>query len=385
MQIFSTVNNFDVKEFFSRFYNRIFEEDILSSAAQVAFYFTFALFPLLLFLFSLFGLVLNSADELRGELFYYLGQVMPASAYTLVNTTIEEVTEESSGGKLTIGLLIALWSASAGVSSIIVALNGVYNLKETRSWWKTKLLSLAITLATSILIMLALGIVLYGTQFVTFILTSLGIPLPSEGLLTVLQFFIILIVLLLSFGLIYNYCPSFEKTNWVWITPGAVTGIILWLLLSAVFRVYLHYFDSYAKTYGSLGAVIILLLWLYLTAVVILIGGLINSIFENMSKQNELTDDNETKAEAQDTNESENINENKPEENENKTAQKNQTDDKKTPETSETTKLVSVGSDLAEKSKISPAENSDKRPVLNLVVGALFGVLFGLFYIKRNH
>ena len=86
------LSDFPFKEFFSRLYNKAFDEDIFSSAAQVAFYFSFAIFPLLLFFISLIGLVLSSADDLRGELFYYLRQVMPFSAFELVQTTINEIT-----------------------------------------------------------------------------------------------------------------------------------------------------------------------------------------------------------------------------------------------------------------------------------------------------
>jgi hypothetical protein len=139
-----------LKDFFYRLYDKAYnEEDLLSSAAQVAFYFTFALFPLLLFLISLFGIVLESADDLRTELFFYLSQAMPGSASDLVKKTIEEVTESSSGGKLTFGILIALYSASAGIDSIRVALNGVYNLTETRAWWRTKVLSIILTLESA--------------------------------------------------------------------------------------------------------------------------------------------------------------------------------------------------------------------------------------------
>ena len=122
----------DLKTFFKRLYQKaLFEEDILSTAAQVAFYFSFALFPLLLFLVSLFGIILESADEFRNELFFYLRQIMPFSAFELVQKTIQEVTENSSGGKLTFGLLIALWSASAGIDSLRIALKfGLQSAKK---------------------------------------------------------------------------------------------------------------------------------------------------------------------------------------------------------------------------------------------------------------
>src|SRR5687767_5463479 len=273
-----TIRGIEMKAFFKRLYEKALnEEDVLSTAAQVGFYFTFALFPLLLFLFSLIGIILESADDFRAELFIYLQQIMPVSAYELVQTTIDEVTKSSSGGKLTIGILVALWSASAGVDSLRIALNSVYNLDEKRSWIKTKLTALLSTLALTVLVGVALGIVFYGWKFLSLILNAINLPIPSPIFLIILQWITILVVLLLIFGLIYNNLPSHKEYKWVWISPGAVTGIILWLSLSYLFRLYLSYFNSYDKTYGSLGAVIILMLWLFLTALVIVVGGIINA------------------------------------------------------------------------------------------------------------
>lgn len=274
----------NVKDFFYRLYDKAFnEEDLLSSAAQVAFYFTFALFPLLLFLVSLFGIVLESADDLRTELFFYLSQAMPGSASDLVKKTIEEATQSSSGGKLTFGILIALYSASAGIDSIRIALNGVYNLTETRSWWKTKILSIILTLVLAVFITIALGVIFYGGKFLTLILDSINLPIPSPFFLGVLQALTVLVVLILTFALLYNYLPKHKKPSWVWITPGAIAGIVLWLGLSYAFRLYLGYFNTYDKTYGSLGAVIILMLWLLLTALVILIGGSMNAVLQEFT------------------------------------------------------------------------------------------------------
>ena len=272
------------KDFFWRLYSKGFdEEDILSNAAQVAYFFLFALFPLLLFLVSIFGIVLDSASDLKVEMFDYLRQAMPGSAYELVQKTIEEVTESSTGGKLTFGILIALYSASAGIDSIRIVLNGIYNLTETRPWWKTKLLSLAMTLGLGVLVTVALGIVLYGSRFTKLLLDTLNLPIQSPIIINILQIVIAGIVLVSMFALLYNYLPQHKKPSWVWVTPGAIIGIILWLILSLSFRLYLSYFNTYDKTYGSLGAVIILMLWLYLTALVILIGGSINAVLQEFT------------------------------------------------------------------------------------------------------
>lgn len=266
---------FGWKSFFTRLYRKIDDDDITGNAAQVAFYFSFSLFPLLLFLLTLFGFLLTNAEKLRANLFSYLQQVMPVSAFELVNTTLTEVASNSSGGKLTIGILITIWSASAGIDNLRGALNRVYNLKETRSWWFTKLLAILLTLGIGILILVALSFIFYGEQLIAYLL-----PIETGFILKTLEWLTILTVLLLTFALVYNFTPNHSPLKWKWITPGAVIGLFSWLLVSFIFRIYLHYFNSYAKTYGSLGAVIILLLWLYLTALVILIGGAVNAIFD---------------------------------------------------------------------------------------------------------
>jgi len=281
---YKDLRELSVKDFFWRLYTKGFdEEDLLSSAAQVAYFFLFALFPLLLFLVSIFGIVLDSAGDLKGEMFQYLRQAMPRSAYELVQSTIEQVTESSTGGKLTFGILVALYSASAGIDSLRIALNGVYNLTEKRPWWKTKLLSLAMTLGLGVLVTVALGIVLLGSRFTTLLLSSLNLPIQSPLIISVLQTIIAIVVLVSMFAILYNYLPQHKNYKWVWISPGAIIGIILWLVLSFSFRLYLSYFNTYDKTYGSLGAVIILMLWLYLTALVILIGGSINAVLQEFT------------------------------------------------------------------------------------------------------
>ncbi|HVF46921.1 MAG TPA: YihY/virulence factor BrkB family protein [Pyrinomonadaceae bacterium] len=268
----------NLKETLSKLWKKVSDDDILGNAAQVAFYFSFALFPLLLFLMSLLGIILSDKKELQDELFLILGQVMPTSAFELVQKTLDEVMAKSSGGKLTIGILITLWSASAGVDNMRGTLNEVYNLTESRSWFRAKLTSLLLTLALGIMILLALAFVVYGSQML-----DAALPVDSVYLLEALKWLVVLIVLLLAFAFIYNFAPNHEPFQWKWLTPGAVIGVGLWILLTIGFRIYLQYFDSYAATYGSLGAVIILLLWLYLTALVILTGGAVNAILDEKS------------------------------------------------------------------------------------------------------
>lgn len=271
------------KDFLKRVYDEAMAEDVVGNAAQVAFYFIFALFPLLLFLLSLFGLVLGKAEDMRQEFFAYLGQIIPASAVTLIEQTLNEVVQESSGGKLTFGFVLALWSASAGIDSLRIVLNDVYDISETRAWWKYKLTCVLVTLALTVLILVVGGVVFYGSHLLTTSLSVAGMAGAAPYIASALSFLLILGAMLLMFAFLYAFIPNHETFVFRWITPGAVAAVVLWLVFSFGFRIYLAYFDSYAATYGSLGAIIILLLWLYLTAMVILIGGVINSVADKLT------------------------------------------------------------------------------------------------------
>ena len=276
--------NFEWKTFGRKLYEKVFETDVFGRSAQVGFYFSFAFFPLLLFLITLFGIVLGSTTSLQDELYQYLARILPFDAYNLVRTTMAEIIKNSTGGKLTIGLLVTLWSASAGVDSLRSSLNSVYEVDENRSWWFTKLQSLIVTFLFIVLIGIALGALAAGWQMFERGLALVGYEITSGWLLSLIQWSALALLMIFSTAVVYSWLPSFKRFRWVWITPGAIVAIVLWGILTSAFRVYLQYFNSYNKAYGSLGAVIILMLWMYLTGMALLIGGAINSVLTEMSQ-----------------------------------------------------------------------------------------------------
>jgi membrane protein len=269
------------RELARRVINEVQSDDVFGRAAQLSYYFLLALFPMLLFLTSVIGFVLGSGSGLRHSLFGYLSRVLPGSAFSLVDSTMYEVTAASGGGKLSFGLLAALWAASNGMGAITGALNVAYNVKESRPWWKQRMIAIGLTLALSILILLALVLVLFGGKIAELLAVNFGFGDLFIVSWKVVQWPIVLAFMLLAFALIYYLAPDLYEQKWIWITPGSVTGVALWLLVSFAFKVYLHFFNSYSTTYGTLGAVIILMLWLYLTGTAILIGGEVNSEIEN--------------------------------------------------------------------------------------------------------
>lgn len=256
------------------------KDDIFGRAAQLSYYFLLALFPLLLFLTSVIGLIMGSGSGLRHSLFNYLGKVLPSSASELVSTTVFEVSNASGGGKISFGILAALWAASNGMGAISESLNVAYHVKETRPWWKQRLIAVGLTLALGVVIISALVIVLYGGRIADGLANSYGLGSGFTLAWKILQWPIVLVFLFVGFALIYYWAPDLRDQDWRWVTPGSVVAVILWLLVSFGFRLYLHFFNSYSKTYGSLGAVIILMLWFYFTGMAILIGGELNSDIE---------------------------------------------------------------------------------------------------------
>src|ERR1044072_9103172 len=145
-----------------RLAQRIKDDRIFARAAQLSYYFLLALFPLLLFLINILGYLAQQGTLFRDKLLVYLAAVMPASAFLLVHTTLDEISVSSGIGKLSFGLLAALWAASNGMGAISDTLNTAYNVKETRSWWRVRLISMCLTVTVAILILAALAIVLYG-------------------------------------------------------------------------------------------------------------------------------------------------------------------------------------------------------------------------------
>jgi len=268
-----------------RVWAEINKDDVWGRAAQLAYYFLLALFPLLIFLTATLGLMLGSGEGLRDSMFNYLSQVMPGSAFDLVKTTMNEIAASSNAGKLSFGLLATLWAASNGMGAITQALNAAYDLKESRPWWRQRLVAIALTIGLSVLVIGALLLILWGGKLADFLAAHYGLGGVFTTGWKTLQWPLAFAFMVTSFALIYYFAPDVKEQKWMWLTPGSAIGVVLWLLVSFAFKLYLHYFNSYNATYGSLGAVIILMLWLYFTGLAILIGSEINSEIENAAAE----------------------------------------------------------------------------------------------------
>jgi membrane protein len=276
-----TLNNLSWRTLGKRVWLEIYEGSLLTHAAALSFYFLLALFPLILFLITILGFFAEAGTELRTQLLLTLSRIVPYTASALIYTTVDEIGVNAGGGKLSFGILTALWIASSGMGAISEALNAMYGVRESRPWWKVRIASVGLTIALALLIISALLLILYGGEFGEAVTDYFNQDRSFATFWVFAQVPFVLGFVLLTFAMIYYYAPNLYEQKWYWITPGSVMGILLWLLVSFLFRFYLRYFDSYSLTYGALGAVIVLMLWFYLTGVAILLGGKVNAEIEN--------------------------------------------------------------------------------------------------------
>jgi len=259
-----------------RTWDSTWNDNLFGSAAELGYWFLFALFPTLVSASSIIGLAVRHAAANYDRLLHYMSLVIPPSAYTIVFQTFNEITAASNGGKVTFGLALALWAASAGFSAIQDSMNAVYKVKETRPYWKARLAAVWITTLLSLLTTAILAALLAADYFGH--LASLHIYHHLLATIVVVAIRILgwavaTGLLALLFSLIYYWAPDVKRRQWRWLTPGAAMGIVGWVVASLGLRVYLHFFNSYTTTYGSLGAVIILLTWFYLSGLMLLLGG----------------------------------------------------------------------------------------------------------------
>lgn len=265
-----------------RVWEEIDHDNVLTHAAALAYNYLGAVFPLLLFVTAFLGfLAAHGAPQVNDLLFNALQRMLPAGTSQLLSNTLNEIIKASGGGKMTLGIILGLGSASGGMSTMMSSLNAAYDIRDNRKWWKQKLIALGLTVALILLMTTALFIVLFGGRLADHFMHTGGIGPVVHFTWKVLQWPVALFFVIFSFALIYYHGPDLHEQHWYWITPGSIVGVALWIIASAGLRIYLHFYNTYSKSYGSLGAVILLMLWFYITGLAFLVGGELNSEIEH--------------------------------------------------------------------------------------------------------
>lgn len=265
---------------------KIGEDELFTRSAALSYYFILSLFPLLLFLVSLVVLFSGPNSQLHQSISSALGRLAPGTASNLVQRiTKETYTSKHDALKVAVGIAGTFWAASGATSAIMTALNVIHKKKETRPWWKRKLIILSLTLGIAALFIFAQVLALYGGKIGSALSPQIGLGGVFHWAWKILQWPLSFAAMFFALSLLYYFAPNVKQRKWRWITPGSIAGVALWVIASIGFRVYLDFFNRYSVTYGSLGAVIILLLWLYITGFAILIGGEVDWVIANRHRK----------------------------------------------------------------------------------------------------
>jgi membrane protein len=261
---------------------REFREDNLTDwAAALTYYAVLSIFPALIVLVALVGL-LGQYPQTTNSILDIIDKLGPSSTVDTFRGPIEGVVKGKggAGALLGVGLVAALWSASGYIGAFTRASNTIYEVEESRSYWKLRPLQLLITLIAVVLVaLLAIALVLTG-DLARAVGDEIGLGNTAVSVWSIAKWPVLLIVVMTIISGLYYIAPNVKQLGFRWITPGGVIAVVLWILASVGFAIYVSHFGSYNKTYGSLGAVIVFLVWLWITNIAILFGAEFNSELE---------------------------------------------------------------------------------------------------------
>ena len=264
------------------FREAFFKDNCLGMAAQLSYYFFFALFPALLVLIAIASYF--PVERLIDDLIATMGGIAPSEVLIIVTDQLRKISEGEQGGLLTIGMLTALWSSSAAMTAISDTLNRAYGVEETRPWWRVRLQAIALTVGLSVFILISGALVLIGPSLAEGLANRLNLGPVFEWSWKILQWPVIFMLVTAAVTIVYYFAPDVRQ-EWVWLTPGSILTTVVWLAASLGFKFYIASLASYTETYGAIGGVMVLMLWFYLSGLILLFGAELNAEIEHASPE----------------------------------------------------------------------------------------------------
>lgn len=261
-------------------FKNFFDDDMTTHASALAYQVLFSIFPFVIFLIALLGFL--RLPQFFDWLRQHAEMLVPQQAMPQVNQVINEL-QQQQGGLLSVGVLLALWTASAAVRASINALNVAYDVRETRPAWKLYPLSVLYTLGLAVLLISAALLMVVGPQLMQWLADRVGLGQLFVTLWAWVRWPAALVLMMLALAIIYWAAPNVSH-RFRLITPGAAVAVLIWILASLAFDYYVRNFADYNATYGSLGAIVVLLLYFFLSAAVLLFGAEINAVVERHSR-----------------------------------------------------------------------------------------------------
>ena len=250
------------------------DDDMSTYAAALAYHTMFALFPFLIFLLGLLSVL--QIPEFFTWVLDQARSAMPQDAYQRVEEVVTQIQSQSRGGLLSIGLITALWAASSGMRALMNALNTAYDVEESRPTWQRYLFSILYTIGLAVLLIAAAGLMLVGPQAIEWLADQAGLGGAFVAVWTWLRWPVAVLLLMLTAAVVYYVAPNVDQP-FRFITPGAALTVIIWIIASLGFSLYVTNIANYTATYGTLGGVVVLLFYFFISASVLLLGAEINA------------------------------------------------------------------------------------------------------------
>ncbi|HEX5301419.1 MAG TPA: YihY/virulence factor BrkB family protein [Streptosporangiaceae bacterium] len=276
-------------------------DDITDRAAALTYFGVLALFPAMLVIVSVLGLLGKSATQ---KVLSNVAQIAPGGVHSFLNGVVTQVQGRAGAAGVAgiIGLLIAFWSASSYVAAFMRASNAIYDVDEGRPIWKTLPVRILTTLALVVMLVIAAAIVVLTGPIAKQVGQAFGIGHAAVLIWDIVKWPVLLIIVSLMLSLLYKASPNIRQPGFRWISAGGIIAVILWMIASGLFAVYVSFSGSYNKTYGSLATVIIFLVWLWITNIAILLGAEFNAELQReRAIRTGVPDDLEPFAELRDT------------------------------------------------------------------------------------
>ncbi|MCS0789659.1 YihY/virulence factor BrkB family protein [Cytobacillus pseudoceanisediminis] len=243
-------------------------------AAEQAYYYMLSIFPLLILLISIVPYL--SLDPQKA--LSYLQSVMPSDSFNVIEDNVVDIITKPNGGLLTFGIIGTLWSASNGMQAFIRAMNDAFDVEETRSFIKSRLISIGLTLGLLSAFIIAMVLPVFGKVIMNFVENFINIPDGMQILINVLRWAIAFVIMVTVLAILYKVAPN-KHFPLKQVLPGAIAATVMWQLISFGLSFYVSNFGNYSATYGSLGGVIVLMLWFFLTGLALVIGGEISALY----------------------------------------------------------------------------------------------------------
>ena len=270
------------KDILWRSWNEVSENNIFLAAGGVTYALVLAFFPALAALVSIYGLLMDPAQiEKQVDA---MSALLPGDTRQMIAQELHRLVSSSHGALgfgAVVGLLLALWSASRGVSGLISGLDMAYEETERRSFLRFNMIAVGLTIVFIVGGIIAIALVAGLPTVVAF----MGLGGATKWLLLLVQWPVLMVLWFVGLAAVYRYGPDRREPQWRWVSPGAIVATVLWIAASIAFAVYVSNFASYDKTYGSLGSVVVLLTWLYITSFVVLFGAVINAQSERQTHE----------------------------------------------------------------------------------------------------